>query len=227
MSSFSSIGIVNLTEFVIGTIAIVLLPGPNSLYVLATAAKRGVQLGFWAAIGVLIGDTILMFAAATGATALLKAFPLAYLTLRWLGAIYLAWIGGNLMWGGWMRWQERSQTHLGANPPASDDLVVRNTVKFTHPTKAALGLSLTNPKAIFFFISFFTQFVDDQASSPGLAFLILGVILQVISLAYLSTLIFAGAGLSKAFHERPFIASLGMMLVGSLFLFFGIRLVLG
>jgi leucine efflux protein len=220
MDTLTSFGVINLAEFVIGTIAIVLLPGPNSLYVLATAAKRGVKPGFLAALGVLIGDTILMFAAATGATALLKAFPLAYLTLRWLGALYLAWIGGNLIWAGIQKWRQRHLDRLADNPLASD-----RTIKVTHPTKAALGLSLTNPKAIFFFISFFTQFVDENAFTPGIAFLILGLVLQLISLIYLSTLIVAGAGLSKAFHERPLIASAGMILVGCLFLFFGARLV--
>lgn len=221
MSTFTSYGVINLAEFIVGTIAIVLLPGPNSLYVLATAAKRGIKPGFWAALGVLIGDTALMFAAATGATALLKAFPLAYLTLRWVGALYLAWIGGNLILAGVKKWSQRhlerrSNLEHPSNLPS----------KVTHPTKAALGLSLTNPKAIFFFLSFFTQFVDANASSPGIAFFILGVILQIISLIYLSTLIFAGAGLSKAFHERPLIASAGMMLVGCLFVFFGAKLVL-
>lgn len=222
MNIFASFGVINLAEFVIGTIAIVLLPGPNSLYVLATAAKRGVKPGFWAALGVLIGDTVLMFAAATGATALLKAFPLAYLTLRWVGALYLAWIGGNLIWAGVKKWHQR---HLERDN-SSDLQAEHKKHKATHPTKAALGLSLTNPKAIFFFLSFFTQFVDATALTPGIAFFILGVILQIISLIYLSTLIFAGAGLSKAFHERPLIASAGMMLVGCLFVFFGARLVL-
>jgi len=226
MDGFSSIGIINLAEFIIGTIAIVLLPGPNSLYVLATAAKRGVSQGFWAALGVFIGDTILMFAAATGATALLKAFPVAYLTLRWIGAIYLAWIGFNLIRAGWLRWQHR-HAHISHTPTEETaEPTASLQEKWMHPTQAALGLSLTNPKAIFFFISFFTQFVDENALTPGLAFFVLGVILQIISLIYLSTLIYAGAGLSKAFHQRPGVAASGMILVGILFLFFGGRLVL-
>ena len=217
---FSSIGIINLAEFIIGTIAIVLLPGPNSLYVLATAAKRGIVQGFWAAFGVFIGDTILMFAAATGVTALLKAFPVAYLTLRWIGAIYLAWIGFNLIRAGWLRWSKR-HAHRSSSLANASSLQERSM----HPTKAALGLSLTNPKAIFFFISFFTQFVDENALTPGLAFFVLGVILQIISLIYLSTLIYAGAGLSKSFHQRPGVAASGMVFVGIIFLFFGVRLV--
>lgn len=226
MSTFTSYGVINLAEFIVGTIAIVLLPGPNSLYVLATAAKRGIQPGFWAALGVLIGDTALMFAAATGATALLKGFPLAYLTLRWVGALYLAWIGGNLILAGIKKWNLRHLERQSNSEHQTGHETDRQSPKATHPTKAALGLSLTNPKAIFFFLSFFTQFVDADATSPGIAFFILGVILQIISLIYLSTLIFAGAVLSKAFHERPLIASAGMMLVGCLFVFFGAKLVL-
>ena len=92
-----TLGVVHFTQFVLGTIAIILLPGPNSLYVLATAAKRGIRLGFLAALGVLVGDSLLMWASATGASTLLKTFPHAYLALKWGGAIYLAWIGLNLM----------------------------------------------------------------------------------------------------------------------------------
>ena len=38
-------GITDLTTYIIGTIFIILLPGPNSLYVLSVAAKRGVRAG--------------------------------------------------------------------------------------------------------------------------------------------------------------------------------------
>lgn len=222
----NSLGVVNYPQFIVGTIAIILLPGPNSLYVLATAAKRGIALGATAACGVLIGDTMLMFAAATGATTLLKSFPLAYLTLKAIGAGYLAWIGIHLVRAGFVKWRLKSIAHQHATIHSNTDPSLSNQTVLhqVHPTKAALGLSLTNPKAIFFFISFFTQFVDAAASSPALSFLVLGATLQMISLIYLSTLIVMGASLSKAFHEKPAIASIGMMLVGFLFVGFGARL---
>ena len=55
------LGITDLTTYLIGTVAIVLLPGPNSLYVLSVAAGRGVRSGYAAACGVFAGDSILMF----------------------------------------------------------------------------------------------------------------------------------------------------------------------
>ena len=39
---FESLGIVNIGVFVVGVVIIILMPGPNSLYVLATATRRGV-----------------------------------------------------------------------------------------------------------------------------------------------------------------------------------------
>ncbi|MEJ6666440.1 MAG: leucine efflux protein LeuE, partial [Alcaligenes aquatilis] len=49
------IGVVNFWAFVVGTVFIVLLPGPNSLYVLASGAGHGVREGYKAALGVVVG----------------------------------------------------------------------------------------------------------------------------------------------------------------------------
>ncbi len=59
-------GITDLTTFVLGTIVIVLLPGPNSLYVMTVASQHGVSAGYRGALGIFTGDLILMTLAATG-----------------------------------------------------------------------------------------------------------------------------------------------------------------
>ena len=48
------LGVTDLWTYVVGTVAIILLPGPNALYVLTTAAKRGVTDGYRAASGVFV-----------------------------------------------------------------------------------------------------------------------------------------------------------------------------
>lgn len=222
LSLFSAFGIINFGQFLLGTIAIILLPGPNSLYVLSTSAKWGRRPGAFAAIGVLIGDAVLMLTAVMGATALLSAMPMFYLGLKWVGAMYLAWIGFSLIRAGVAKCFPHRNLASSKNSKVS-----KLNLDKVHPTRAALGLSLTNPKAIFFFLSFFTQFVDSKSTTPGLAFLILGCVLQLISLIYLSALIVAGAALSEAFHERYQIAGIGMSFVGIIFVGFGINLVVG
>ena len=52
------LGVTDIWTYVIGTVAIILLPGPNSMYVLSTAAAFGVRRGYQAACGVFLGDAI-------------------------------------------------------------------------------------------------------------------------------------------------------------------------
>ncbi|WP_163454555.1 LysE family transporter, partial [Escherichia coli] len=84
----------------------------------------------------------------------------------------------------------------------------------------ALVVSLLNPKAIAFLLSFFIQFVDPAYPHPALTFLILGTIIQVLSFLYLSTLIFAGARLAAAFRARRRLSGAANAGVGVLFVGF-------
>ena len=148
--NWEQLGIVHLPSFILGTIAIVLLPGPNSLYVLTTASQSGWRPGVWASLGIVAGDSVLILAVVLGAASLLHSSPTLFLVLRLVGAVYLLWIGWGLIQIAWQRYWGREQikaTSMGGR------------LLQMHPFIAALGLSLTNPKAIFFFISFFTQFV--------------------------------------------------------------------
>ena len=77
---------------------------------------------------------------------------------------------------------------------------------------------------ILFFLSFFVQFVDPSYEHPLLSFLLLAVILQCISFAYLSVLAFAGQGLARRFNRHPLLIVLSMSLVGLLFIGFAIKL---
>ncbi len=206
------LGITDLTTYVLGTIAIVLLPGPNSLFVLSVAARRGVRPGYAAACGVFAGDTVLMTLAALGAASLLKAVPALFVGIKMVGAAYLAWVGVQLIVGAVRRWR-------GELPPADD-----GRLDLTQPFRKALVVSLLNPKAILFFVSFFIQFVDPAYAWPALTFLGLGAIAQVLSALYLSVLIFAGARLAAAFAARRRLASSAASGVGALFLGFGAKL---
>ena len=75
-------GITDLSTFILGTIFIVLLPGPNSLYVMTLASRRGLLEGYRAAGGIFVGDTILMLLAATGAASALHASPATFTLLK-------------------------------------------------------------------------------------------------------------------------------------------------
>ena len=208
----ASLGIIDLWTYVLGTVLVILLPGPNSLFVLASAARRGVAAGYSAAAAVFIGDSLLMLAAALGVVSLLKAEPLLFVALKYLGAAYLFYIGFNMLRGAWRQWHQPQQA---ADAPAQ---------ALGEPFRRALLLSLSNPKAILFFVSFFIQFVDPAYANPGVSFLVLGAILQVISLTYLSVLIFTGARLAQWFRQRQRLVAGASSGVGALFVGFGVKL---
>jgi leucine efflux protein len=209
-----TLGITDLATFVLGTIFIVLLPGPNSLYVLSVAARRGVGAGYLGACGIFVGDFILMVLSATGAASLLRATPWLFLLIKSAGAIYLAWVGVSLLRAAWTMWRRRHEA-------ASDALPQRDQRR---PFRTALMISLMNPKAILFFISFFIQFVDPAYPYPELSFALLGLIVQICSAAYLSLLIFAGARLAAGFRRHRRSSALATGSVGCLFLGFGGKL---
>jgi leucine efflux protein len=207
-------GITDLTTYIIGTIFIILLPGPNSLYVLSVAAKRGVRAGYQGAAAVVVGDTVLMVLAAAGVGTLLAAYPGVFTIIKYTGGAYLAWVGIQLIRGAIKNWQHGSV-------PVVDETVQADAA---NPFKRALVISLLNPKAMLFFVSFFIQFVDPAYPHPVLTFAILGGILQVISIAYLSALILVGTRVAATFSRRHRLTAAMTGGVGTLFIGFGAKL---
>ncbi|KAB0644139.1 leucine efflux protein LeuE [Burkholderia latens] len=211
-----ALGITDIWTYVFGVIFIILLPGPNSMYVLSLAAQRGVKAGYRAACGVFVGDTVLMVLSAAGVASLLKANPLLFSVVKYGGAAYLLYIGAGMLRSAWSKLRARGDAPVGA-PQAVDG---------ERPLRKALIVSLLNPKAILFFISFFIQFVDPAFPHPALSFVVLGAIAQCASFLYLSTLIFAGARLAEHFRRRRKLAAGAASGVGGLFIGFSVKLAL-
>ncbi|GIH90281.1 leucine efflux protein LeuE [Planobispora siamensis] len=208
-------GITDIWAYAIGAFLIILLPGPNSLYVLATAARHGVRQGYLGAAGVFVGDTVLMALSAAGAASVLKTTPLLAAMVKYAGGAYLAWMGFQMIRGAWRAWRS----------PKTAAAAAEETVEpAANPFRRALIISLLNPKAILFFISFFVLFVDPGYSAPALSFLILGTILQIFSMLYLSALIFGGTYLAAQFRRRRVLTATFTAVTGGLFVGFGAKL---
>ncbi len=214
----NSIGIVNLWTYLAGVVVIILLPGPNSLYVLSVAAQRGVRQGYAGACGVFLGDTILMTLSAAGVASLLHAQPALFFVVKYLGAAYLCWMGLNMLRGAFA-----NARAIRANAGAAVVAATKH-VDADHPFKRALFISLLNPKAILFCVSFFIQFVDPGYAHPAVSFAVLGVIVQTCSFLYLSTLILAGYRLAEHFRQRRRLSAGATGGVGALFVSFGVKL---
>ncbi|MFG2643197.1 leucine efflux protein LeuE [Streptomyces sp. NPDC048370] len=211
------LGVTDLPTYLVGLVLIILLPGPNSLYVLSVAARKGTRTGYKAAAGVFTGDAILMTLAALGAASLLRTTPLLFMIVKYAGAGYLAWMAYGMMRSAWSMWRGRNEVldeESGQAPAAAGE----------NPYRRALIISLFNPKAILFLISFFVQFVDPGYAYPALSFLVLGTLMEVGSFLYLTMLIFGGTRLAAAFRRRKRLSAGATTAAGALFLGFAAKL---
>lgn len=214
------LGVTDISTYVVGMVLIVLLPGPNSLYVLSVAARRGVRDGYAAAAAVWTGDAVLMVLSAAGVASLLQTNDTAFAIVKWAGAGYLAFLAYGMIRAAIALWASRREAQAAAGEAA--DAVAAGPVE--RPYRRALVISLLNPKAILFFVAFFVQFVDPAYAHPELSFLVLGTLLQIASVIYLSVLIFAGRRLADVFRRRRAMAAGATSAVGALFLAFAVKL---
>ncbi|MFG3495247.1 leucine efflux protein LeuE [Streptomyces sp. NPDC047928] len=212
------LGVTDLPTYVAGLLLIILLPGPNSLYVLSVAARRGIRTGYAAAAGVWCGDTVLMTLSAAGVASLLQANALLFGIVKFAGAGYLTWLAIGMLRAAWAVWRTRRERAAdGADENAASPAAER-------PFRRALVISLLNPKAILFFVAFFVQFVDPAYAYPALSFVVLGSLAQAASVLYLTLLIFSGTRLASAFRRRKRLSAAATSAAGALFLGFAAKL---
>ncbi|MFB6519543.1 leucine efflux protein LeuE [Streptomyces sp. NPDC056401] len=220
------LGVTDLPTYVAGLVLIILLPGPNSLYVLSVAARGGVRHGYRAAAGVFTGDAVLMTLAAVGAGALLQTSPIVFGVVKVLGAGYLSWLAIGMLRGAWTMWRARGERAAAGegSPEAPVGEAGAKAGDMERPYRRALLISLFNPKAILFLMSFFVQFVDTSYAYPALSFLLLGSLMQIGSFLYLTTLIFGGDRLAATFRRRKRLAAGASSAAGVVFLGFAAKL---
>ena len=210
-------GITDLTAYLIGSIIIILLPGPNSLYCLSVSAAHGVRKGYHTVAGIFIGDSILILVTVLGVGGLLKLYPILFTAIKLMGGLYLFYLGIKLLIGAYQTFLHRAVL-IDATPKPVTTPIHQN---FFY---RALLLSLTNPKAILFFLSFFVQFVEPSYPYPLLSFLVLAIILQILSFSYLSVMVFSGKNLARRFSQSPLLIMVSMSVTGVLFIGFAMNL---
>lgn len=207
---FESVGVLNIWVYMAGLFVIILTPGPNSLYVLRTATSKGIKNGYKAAMGIFTGDAILVFLSWIGVAAAIQASPVLYAAVRYLGAVYLIWLGARILYSSFWGKQQSAEG------------VVHITTEKVF--RKSLILSLTNPKAILFYVSFFVQFIDFNYAHTWISYSVLALLLELVSFLYLSLLIIAGARLVSFLGRKRVLAKSGNGLTGLFFMAFAARL---
>ena len=87
-----------LITFAIASVALLVIPGPAVLYIINRSVSDGRTIGLSAVAGIEIGTLMHVLAAAAGFSAILATSPNAFTAVKWLGALYLVFIGLRTLW---------------------------------------------------------------------------------------------------------------------------------
>ena len=193
-----------------------LTPGPDVLYIVTNALRGGVRAGLVAALGITAGCFVHIFAAALGVSALLATSATAFTLLKWVGALYLLYVGLQLVFT-----KAASAIYVVADEAYDKRATSQKSIFIK-----GFWTNVLNPKVALFFLAFVPQFIAPDAPNKALTFVLLGVLFNVnalpINLGY--------AALGGWAARRLHVVQRGMhwleRVAGVMFVGFGLKLAL-
>jgi threonine/homoserine/homoserine lactone efflux protein len=156
-----------LIAFAAAALALVVIPGPNLIYIITRGIQQGRRAALVSSLGVQAGMVVHTVLAALGLSALVASSPVLYDVLKYAGAAYLLWMGISLL-------RKRHATvdpSVPVRPAPMRRLFVNGMVT-----------NLLNPKVILFVLALLPQFVDPARGSTALQMLVLGGVLILVAL---------------------------------------------
>ena len=157
-----------LLYFLIASVLLTLAPGPDIMYLLAKSLADGTKAGISLALGLTTGLIFHTTLVIIGVAAIIQQSPLAFATLKYIGAAYLLY----LAWGAF-----HAQGNLKLN-------AVNNSTSFFILYRRGLIMNVLNPKVLF--LAFLPQFVNLNSDSVSLQIAFLGFIFGLQTLIIFS-----------------------------------------
>ncbi len=199
----------NLLLFVTASLALIVVPGPDMIYVLTRGVSQGRPAGLVSAVGVCCGVLVHTAFAAVGISAILAQSAVAFSVVKYAGAAYLVYLG--------------VRTILGREGFAAPERAERARLSVVF--RQGVLSNLLNPKVALFFLAFLPQFVDPAAGAAALQMLGFGVAFTLMGLVVLSVVALSSGVLGERLRSSPSFASVLRWLTGSVLVALGLRLV--
>ncbi len=156
----------SLAVFTVAALALLLVPGPAVLYVVARSIHHGRRAGLASVLGIHVGTLVHIAAATVGLSALVVSSAVAFTAVKIAGAVYLIGLG---LW-----------TLFSRRPEA--DVALGGERNLRRAFAQGIVVNVLNPKTALFFLAFLPQFVDPDASHPAVQIAILGLLFAVLGL---------------------------------------------
>ncbi|WP_458209069.1 LysE family translocator [Haladaptatus sp. NG-SE-30] len=204
-----------LVFFLGASIALIVTPGPDTMYVLTRGVERGQCAGIRAASGVSTGILVHTLAAVLGLSVLLRTSAVAYSAMKYVGAVYLVYLGVQTL-------RKDGALELEENDVNLDETGGNET---SDSFRQGVAVNVLNPKVALFFLAFLPQFAG-IGSSTDTEMVALGLTYAVLTLVYLSTVALAATRVRAHVRENARVNDLLQWLAGSVFVGLGLRLAL-
>jgi threonine/homoserine/homoserine lactone efflux protein len=152
----------------VAALALLLVPGPAVIYVVARSVEGGRLRGLVSVLGVELGTLLHVVFAAAGLSAIVVSSAAAFSVVKWLGAAYLVWLGLRQILG----------RDGGDEEPALSGGGENRLRIFSQ----SVLVQVLNPKVALFFLAFLPQFVDPSRSAAWTQVVVLGTTLATLGL---------------------------------------------
>ena len=206
-------GITHFGFFVIAVFLLNVTPGPDTAYIVGRSVAQGRGAGLMSALGISAGCCVHSLACAFGLTALLAASAAAFTVIKFVGALYLMYLGVRLIFTRPAAAETKGAARASEAPKSLRQLFTQGFLT-----------NVLNPKVVLFFVSFFPQFVTTGSDHKALAFLTLGAVFVVMSMVWNSFVAWVAGSVTQRFSGKPMVKRWLDRGVGGAFVGLGIKL---
>ncbi|MGG4496342.1 LysE family translocator [Brevibacillus reuszeri] len=196
--------------FVVMSILLIILPGPDTGLVTKNTVTHGSKGGLQTMAGISAGLLIHTTAAVCGLSALIVKSVMLFSVFKYVGAIYLVYLGVTTLYAVFKKKESAIQ--------------VEKESKYRHKSAFLQGFltNLLNPKVAVFFLTFLPQFLP-AGSDPFLPFFTMGITYTILTVIWFLLYVYI-IDLMSAWMKKPSTQRAVQGISGLVLLLFGMKL---
>lgn len=200
----------NFMLFLAASWALIIAPGPDIIYVVTRGVSQGRKAALLSAVGVTLGILVHTLFAALGLSVILRTSALAFLVVKYVGAVYLIYLGVKTLL------DKSSLTPIEAQEHLSPRSILWQ----------GMLSNVLNPKVALFFLAFLPQFVNQANGYVPLQMFTLGLIFAFFGVIFLLALAFFAGQVGNWLAGKQKLADTLRWLTGVILIGLGLRLAL-
>ena len=199
---------INFSLFTFASWILIITPGPDLIYVITRGISLGRKAGIISALGVTVGILFHTLFAAFGLSIILRTSSLAFMGVKFIGAIYLVYLGVKAI-------HDKNSINLN-----------KHTIDQNWQTLFLQGVlsNVLNPKVALFFLAFLPQFVSSEVGNITIQIITLGIIFAIFGVVFLLIVGYFSGSIGIFLSGKKSIINKIRWLTGSILILLGLRI---